>query len=345
MGLAGNGCKSVPFEGVGVEPQAQARILDHPVVHATSPDLGRPHTGRMLAAAADVPGAIGMSAGLARLLGKPKVHDQITGSAPLAMPDCASPGVAAQLAADANVQLAAQSWTGSLSAVDGEIVNLFDTPLAESQETMILAPLATLQQLFDTDAVTRVAVWLHRDEDAAAFARDLSERLRAAGLAAEVRTWDDDRVSPYYTGTMAMLGSVVGFITLLVGTVVALSVLNAMTLTILERTRELGTLRALGFTRRTLAGLFVREAVLLGTLAAASGLALGLAAAACVNHADIRLNPPGIPGTIQLLVHPGPALCATLAAVLLPVVAAVTWLAVRRRTRESVVVLLTDAAS
>ena len=123
MGLAGNGCRTVPFVGTGVDPEAYARILRHPDVLWLSPDFARPVRGTPLPDASAVPGAIGLSSGLARLLGKPKVHDEVDSSAWLPVPDCAGRTPRAQIAADANVQLAGMTFDGSLSAIDGEIVN------------------------------------------------------------------------------------------------------------------------------------------------------------------------------------------------------------------------------
>jgi putative ABC transport system permease protein len=126
---------------------------------------------------------------------------------------------------------------------------------------------------------------------------------------------------------------------------VVLSVLNAMTLSVLERTREMGTLRALGFTRGQIVGLFLREAVLLSLLAVGLGLFVGLAGAAGVNAAGIRFSPPGVTGTVQLLLTPTPLWCGLIALVLVPMSAIGTWLAVRRRVQEPVVSLLFSSAA
>ena len=107
----------------------------------------------------------------------------------------------------------------------------------------------------------------------------------------------------------------------------------------------MGTLRALGFTRRQLLGLFLREAMLLSTLAVGAGLIVGVAVALGVNAANIRFSPPGMPGTIQLVLTPTPLLCAAIALVLVPMSAVGTWLAVRRRVREPVVSLLSSSAA
>ncbi len=70
--------------------------------------------------------------------------------------------------------------------------------------------------------------------------------------------------------------SVVSLIALLVG---GLVVLNTMWMSVFERTREIGILRALGWSRRKIVGMVLVESLLLGTLAAVIGSALGVALA------------------------------------------------------------------
>jgi putative ABC transport system permease protein len=345
MGLAGNGCKTLPFSALGVEPELDARVLQHPEVLSATPELGRPLAGKGLSEYPGVDGATGLSAGLFRLLGKKKVHDELDGSKAVVVPDCGSPGLKQALAADANVQLAGLRWAGGLSAVDAEVVQVFHTPLSQTEDGTVLTTLATLQRLYDTDSVTSLAVFLRDSRDTQALASRVRSRLAARGLSVDVYPFDDERVGPYYAGTIPLLVSLVGFIGLLVVSVVVLSVLNAMTLSVLERTREMGTLRALGFTRRQLLGLFLREAMLLSVLAVGAGLIVGVAVALGVNAANIRFSPPGMPGTIQLVLTPTPLLCAAIALVLVPMSAVGTWLAVRRRVGEPVVSLLSSSAA
>jgi putative ABC transport system permease protein len=346
VGLAGNGCKSVPFTALGVEPPVEARLLAHPEVQRASPELARPLRGGQLADYPAVDGAVALSTGLARLLGKSRIHDETGGAVPApGLPDCAAPDAAARLAADANVQLAGLTYGGSLSAVDGEVVNVFRTPLAETEDGTVVATLDVLQRLYETDQVTYMAAYLKDHARAKALAPVLERRLRDAGLAVSVYPFDDERLSPYYVGSMGMIASIVLFIGVLVVAVVSLSMLNAMTLTVLERTREIGMFRALGFTRRQMLGLFLREAAALTVLALGAGALLGGAVAAAVNAANIRFEPPGISGDMQLLVTPTAGLCLGLVAILLPLSLLVTLRAVRRRTREPVVTLLTEAAA
>jgi len=67
----------------------------------------------------------------------------------------------------------------------------------------------------------------------------------------------------------------ISFLTIVVGGV---SVMNAMLMSVFERTREIGVLRALGWGRRSILGLILQEALWLGILGAMIGtlIALGL---------------------------------------------------------------------
>jgi putative ABC transport system permease protein len=341
MGLAGNGCRTVPFVATGVEPATFGRILRHPEVLYVSPEFARPLRGRPLPEAGDVEGAVGLAAGLARLLNKPRVHDEVAGQPITVVPDCGSPEAVAQIAADANIQLAGMTFDGSLSAVDAEVVNLFHTPSADTEDQTILTSIELLQRLYDTEAVTYIGLFLHQASDTADVLRDLAARLEGDGLAVALYPFNDARVNPYYVGSMAFLGSLLVFVGTLVTVVVVLGVLNSVTLTVYERTREIGTFRALGWRRRQVAALFLREAVILAVAALIAGVLLAVTVATVVNAANFRFQPPGIPGDIQLVLWPRPQMYATVALVLLPLSSLVTWAVARRRVRERTADLLT----
>ncbi|MCU0255669.1 MAG: FtsX-like permease family protein [Vicinamibacterales bacterium] len=341
QGLAGNGCRTLPFEATGVEPEVEARVLAHPVVRREAADFARPLRGRLVSQSADVEGAVGLSAGLAEMLGKPRVHDEVGRLDAFVVPVCDSDEAKAQIAADANVQLAALTFDGSLGAVDGEVVNVFHTPSSNTEDQTVVTSLALLQQLYDTEDVTFVAAFLHEAGEADAVAGDLRGALAARGVPAEVFTYRDYDVNPYYAGTMQFLGSLVTIIGVLVITVVVLGVVNAATLTVYERTREMGTFRALGYTRRQVSALLVREMLLLSLVAMAAGLVLAFGVAAAVNASDIRFSPPGVPGSVQLTVTPNLAIAAVVALAMLPLSLLATWAVARRRVRERVADLLT----
>lgn len=80
-----------------------------------------------------------------------------------------------------------------------------------------------------------------------------------------------------------VIGYVLGAIGAIALLVASIGVVNTMVMSILERTREIGVLRALGASRRTVRRLFTVEAALLGLLGGILGVAAGYGLAAAAN--------------------------------------------------------------
>lgn len=70
----------------------------------------------------------------------------------------------------------------------------------------------------------------------------------------------------------AMSGAL-SFLSILIGGV---GIMNAMLMSVFERTREIGTLRALGWKRRRVVGMIVRESLILSVLSGIAGIILGI---------------------------------------------------------------------
>lgn len=343
-GMVGNGCKSVPFTARGVDPSLERRVRTHPAVLATAPALTQPLRGVDLASRPELEYPLALSTGLARILGKPSVLGELTpGAAEPAqlLRDCQSAEAARRIASDASVQLAGSGDVGGFSALEGDMVSIISTGLTTTEDSSVVMPLRALQELYGTERVTYVAVYLKEASRIAARAKELETKLKAQGLDVSVHAFTDPAVNPFYMGTVGFLTVMAGFMAIVVFAVVALSILNSMTLGIIERTRELGTLRSLGFTRGQLLGLFVREGVALTALGVGAGLVLALVTGGLVNLRDIRVTPPGVPGSMQLLLTPNPALCVGLALVLGALALLATVIATRRRTRENIAHLMT----
>jgi putative ABC transport system permease protein len=86
---------------------------------------------------------------------------------------------------------------------------------------------------------------------------------------------------------VAMLGNVKAFILSICGAVVFATLLvsaNTMAMSIRERTREVAVLKTLGFTRRTVLGLFVGEAVVVALIGGAAGVLGGWLLMRAISH-------------------------------------------------------------
>jgi putative ABC transport system permease protein len=110
-----------------------------------------------------------------------------------------------------------------------------------------------------------------------------------------------------------------------------LGMLNTMLMSVLERTREIGVLRALGWRRRRVLAMILRESLLLGTVGGICGIILGLALGRLIGLAE------GMWGSLELSYTPGIFAQAVLVALIAGVAGGLypAWRATRMRPVEA----------
>lgn len=80
-------------------------------------------------------------------------------------------------------------------------------------------------------------------------------------------------VASSLSGTLSTLFIVIGIVALIAG---AFGVINTMIMSISERTREVGTLRAIGAQKQTIMKIFMSEAFMIGVIGGVAGVIVGL---------------------------------------------------------------------
>jgi len=107
-----------------------------------------------------------------------------------------------------------------------------------------------------------------------------------------------------------LFGSIFLFIALVMGVIVLFAVVNTMTMNVMERTNEIGTIRAMGVRRRSIRSQFIVEGSLIGAFGATVGALLAVTIAAVLNGAGLTWVPPGnanpVPLQVDVLGRPGP---------------------------------------
>ncbi len=82
-----------------------------------------------------------------------------------------------------------------------------------------------------------------------------------------------------------------------------MSVINTMSMSVMERTREIGTMRALGLKRFGVKSLFATEGVLLGVIGSIAGALLFFAVYGVISMTDPTYIPPASSNPVPLRVE------------------------------------------
>ena len=176
-------------------------------------------------------------------------------------------------------------------------------------------------------------------------ARRLSEALRNANLDLEVHHYKEFSVNPFYAGFMNLIYVMSSFFLTLAICVVTLTVSDTMTMSVLERSREIGTLRALGFRQNQIIRMFSEEGTLLGLLCLPVGLLIAWLTSLAVNSAEVLFEVPGISTQIKVVLEINAMHSVLLGALLVGVTMLSGWITSVRTANKALVKLLQSHVS
>jgi putative ABC transport system permease protein len=195
----------------------------------------------------------------------------------------------------------ANTLTGQANALDITLGQGFNTGNANSNDKFAFVSLDLARTLLDAEGrADRLTILLDDVNQTGAMRDALLAKLNKAGFDVEIQTWQE--LSDFYTQVHGMFDMIFGFIFSIVLTVVVMSVANSMGMTVVERTREIGTLRAIGLKRGGVVRLFTTESMLLTLIGCITGLLIALGVRWGINVANISYTPPNSPSPVPLLV-------------------------------------------
>ncbi len=262
-GLLSNGRASTIFIAEGVEPVAMERLQEN-----------GPNPKMKKRLAAGRPEVVELSEGLAAML---------------------------HLATGGQGAMLVNTLGGQANALDVSVGHTFNTGNARSNDKFAFLTLDLARTLLDAEGrADRLTVLLDEVDLTEVLRTRLQAKLNAAGFDVEIQTWRE--LSDFYNQVHGMFDMIFGFIASIVLTVVVMSVANSMGMTVIERTREIGTLRAIGLKRSGVVRLFTTESMLLTLIGCLLGLGITLVVRWGINVANISYIPPNSVAPVPLLV-------------------------------------------
>ncbi len=212
-------------------------------------------------------------------------------------------GLARAIGADVEDLVTVMTTTpdGGLNAIDAGVVAILRYPIKEMDDRLLFLPYASAARLLKVEGkASQLVVLLKDDRETRAAARDISAAARAAGRPVAVKTWLD--TAAFYKQVRLLYVAIFLFTGIVLATVVVLAAANTMMMSVFERTREIGTLLAIGMERGEVRRLFLYEGLLMGLGGSVLGAVLSLLLRAALNASGIMLPaPPG--GTHGNVLH------------------------------------------
>ncbi len=136
----------------------------------------------------------------------------------------------------------------------------------------------------------------------------------------DITTWKDE--ASFLTWILTAISSVSFLLLSLLTVIIAVGIMNTMYIAVRERTREIGTLRAIGMGRGAILRLFLTEALALGLAATAAGSIAGSLIATAIDASNVRVGVDALrmillSDTVHFAPHIGAVITAVVAFTLL----------------------------
>ncbi len=185
-----------------------------------------------------------------------------------------------------SLTLLASTSEGALNAMDVQVKGVFSTGVPDMDRRFVYTDIATAQKLLNTQRVSSLGVFLSRMD----MTEAAQQRVAAANPALKVQTWLDQAF--FYKSVKDLYNRIFGALGTIIGLIVVFVVTNAMAMAIIERTREVGTLRAMGTLPSQLLRTLGLEGMVLGGVGALAGALLALAVTVFLLVVPVEMPPP-----------------------------------------------------
>lgn len=172
---------------------------------------------------------------------------------------------------NSQIQLSTSTAEGQLNAIDVELVGVTDGGYKDIDDRFLHTSLEAAQTLMNTQSITYYSVLFKKDSTVDAYITKFNETMSTINSKIKMTRWQIHPAGEPYRKTMEFLGIFKNFIIIVILIVSTLSVVNTMVKIVKERTREIGTLRSLGYRRLDILKLFIYESFYLAIIGSVIG--------------------------------------------------------------------------
>jgi lipoprotein-releasing system permease protein len=170
------------------------------------------------------------------------------------------------------------------------VTGVFETGMYEYDNSYVYMALEAAQDLTGFgQAVTGLEVKTADRWQAPRIARQIADTL---GFPYRAEDWQAQNSSLFQALKLEKLG--MSFILLLIVIVAAFNIVSTLTMVVTDKTREIGILRAMGMTARSIRRIFFAQGIVIGVVGTLTGLVLGLAASVALDRYKLIALDPSV---------------------------------------------------
>lgn len=189
------------------------------------------------------------------------------------------------------VVLLTTTASGGANALEVTVAGIFGTVTKEYDDYALRLPIEQARKLMRVKSATSWVVVLDKWQRTDPAVASLASMLPSSEF--EAVPWHS--LSDFYNKTVELFKKQVHVVRVIIGLIIILTISNTLTMTVLERTTEIGTSLAIGLRRFTVIQLFIIEGGLIGLVGGCIGLAVGLILGAIISAIGIPMPPaPGM---------------------------------------------------
>lgn len=200
-----------------------------------------------------------------------------------------------------NITVLTNTIDGIMNAMDLTVTGLFSAGIDEIDGQVIYMPLSVTQEILDTQYVDIAVLKFKELELAEANLSNINNKLKNERPDLFARSWRD--LAVLFRQVDNFYGVQNRLIEAILLALMFLGILNTVSMTVVERTGEIGTLRALGESRKDIVSQFVLESTLLSLIGITCGILLAGGCIHLVDTVKIMTEMPGASTPFQIKIY------------------------------------------
>ena len=189
---------------------------------------------------------------------------------------------------DMPIVLIANTDSGGVSAVEATVVGIFDSITKAYDDVALRIPIDLARQLMRAQGEHLRIVLIDETNETDRALAWLQEKL--GNEAYDLVPWYEQ--ADFYNKTAALFSKQVGVIYIIIAVIIVLAISNTMTMAVIQRVGEVGTMMAMGARRRSILVMFVTEGLVLGMIGVGIGVIVGSGLALLISAIGVPM-PPG----------------------------------------------------